>query len=397
MTVPAVVSSNEVVTSNSNSTEPESYKSTSSNQLIENNSSIANDNDNESNQEGTGSNESLTANNSSESSYQEGTTVPDGDDESQGFIIRKATTPSKIKTRNAASRNTNSEVTTVIHLLDKVHAEQAQDLNSLLNDDNDFVIEDHLINIINTEVVINSLQQRNVNYIHNVMICYLVNNFNPAEANKLSLITYLHKMINDLFKILSKVVKQYNKIFKTANKSKIDYADPSNEFVVKHRKNLKLATECNMDTADLLIHSNDLEISLTRLDKESKSEKEESLSLGYNPKDLKRRIVSVIISIVNFIYDSYVKFQKDNQRQLNEQDPSFFTSFKEFMHQNSNSYSSNLNVNESALAAFRKKIYHQEVSYDFKTLRDVFDVRLVYATKLKSKFFQFLIIIIFNF
>jgi hypothetical protein len=83
----------------------------------------------------------------------------------------------------------------------------SESLSNLLN--SNFIINDHIINVINKEVVIASLQNQNIDYIQNVVICYIIKQFQIEQANTIGLPSHLEAIFRELIKVINSGIDKY--------------------------------------------------------------------------------------------------------------------------------------------------------------------------------------------
>jgi hypothetical protein len=316
--------------------------------------------------------------------------------------ILKLDTPAKVHTRTSIKRKVSSEVTTLIGEISKVNEEHENDLRLLLDHPQNFVVEDHLINIINKEVVINALQQKNADYIQNVMICYLANTFDVKAANKMpSLISYIHKLTRGLFDILDGVIETYSKIFNNSDEvaekhglTAVNLDKSQTEFVTKHRNNLKLVIGSNMQNIDIPITDPKLKSRMDEVNELSQQLSQTNEVLSIDKHGLRRRIMTIILSLVNYIFESYAKFHQDKNKikivKVNTK--AYYEDFKSFLEENSPYWLSQLNIkiNKSAMAAFHKKIFGSELVLSFRTLKEVYDLIAIRNSKRSNSKFLYM-------
>ena len=97
------------------------------------------------------------------------------------------TTVTKSITRNNQTYKYDQSTKNLVNLENEFYIPNSSSIDSTLSNllDSDFIINEHIINIINKEVVIASLQNQNIDYIQNVVICYIIKQFDISSANSL--------------------------------------------------------------------------------------------------------------------------------------------------------------------------------------------------------------------
>ena len=242
--------------------------------------------------------------------------------------------------------------------------------------DNNFNVDDHLINIINIEVVIKSLQLKNVDYIQNVVVTYLSKIFDIEKANQIGLVNHLDMLASTLFQKLDEAIISYSKML-ASNKSKTN-----SNFGIKISNFEDSKLQGAYKVFEDSIHDNIVAI------KEDVDQENSAIPLAFNKFDLKRRIYTVIVQVIKFLSEAYQHFislqPATDVNSLNSG-----SSFIAFVTQYSSVYLSNskiaANINKSAMNAFYNKIFTDELVINAKTIYDCVQIHKLAIIKNKKR------------
>jgi len=273
-----------------------------------------------------------------------------------------------IDTSNARQTRTNS---TNISTYDD-HMMQLMNLQNKISDnvsldsllkDNNFHVEDHLLNIVNIEVVIKSLQLKNCDYIQNVVVAFLSKQFNVMTANKIGLVKHLDRLASLLFTKLDTAIAQYSKMIAITKKESKDTVNIAN-FDDSNLQNAYKSFE------DSIYQS----ISL-----DNKVKENEAIPLAFNKNDLKKRINTVIVNVIKFVSDAYQHYLKL------ESSKTFLSFVRELCPIYINKLRVTSNINRSALNAFYCNIFIDQLVINARTIYDCVSIHKLAVTKGKSR------------
>jgi sentrin-specific protease 1 len=312
------------------------------------------------------------------------------------------TTVTKSITRNNQSNKYDQSTKNLINLENEFYIPNSSTIDSNLSNllDSEFIINEHIINIINKEVVIASLQNQNIDYIQNVVICYIIKQFDIESANTKGLISHLENIIKELILILNKGIDQYFNLLtdqkpKKSKKNKgicDDKNDTMNKLIKNYENNINTISSIELPNINEYQISN---ITLSLVDTDNQSS---LINTNINTNkdkndlknDIKRRIITIMLYVIKFVSESFDCFRTtDAYIKSNVNPDDLSKSFVSFMNSDNfiiyiNNIKFTKGINKSAMIAFYKKIFNQELVVNAKSIYDCVQIHQLYIKKNKN-------------